>query len=151
MSSVLLGNGQTIAGAPGQSLTVQADGSLAFSTGALVSNANLYWVTAAPVNPAPFTVLEGDGKITGAMFSYTGIGQYVLDLSSLLATGIFAAFVTSVTPYNNGGGDTFALANGTFSGNFLLGSPKVGLQFYRWTGSTYALQDREFSLLILAK
>lgn|SRR5487761_360075 len=115
-----------------------------------IPNATLYWVSAAPQNPPPFTVLAGDGKITGAMFTYRQGGEYVLDMSPLLTTGILGLWITGLQHFNDAGGDTEAVSNSTFTGDFVPGAKAIGLEFFRWNGAQFVSADRWFSLLIFA-
>lgn len=140
----------------GEVLTMGAGGKPTFAAaGGGIPNATLYWCTVGPVNPAPFVIWKGDGKITGGMFTFRTSGQYVLDLSSLLSTGIYALFGGGVYDGVAGSGFPSSLSfyNSTFSGAWPdHGATKtVGIANNHWNGAGFVATDDDFSLLILAQ
>lgn len=141
-------------GNSGQVLTMGVGGKPAFAAaGGGIPNATLYWVSATPtVSPNPFVIQFGDGKITGAMFSRRGTGQYVLDMTSLLSTGIYAIFPGGMNPNVAPGNPTsMSFNNAAFSGAWVFGSKNVGIAVYQWLNPWSAFDPSTFSMMILGQ
>lgn len=112
-----------------------------------IPNANVYWANVGPVNPAPFLIRVGSG-ITGAMWTFHSSGVYTLDMSSILTTGIYAAFVGI-----NGNQQipTCSFSNGALNNEFVPPAMTIGLAFAHWNGAGFLVFDPDFSIMILAK
>lgn len=125
------------------------------AAGGGIPNGTLYWCTVGPVNPAPFLVRKGDGKITGSMFTFHGGGLYILDMTSLLTKGIYAIFPGGSYDAAAGIGTITLLQffNSTFTGAFPDNGTalKFGIANNRWNGAAWVSVDDDFSIMILAQ
>ena len=138
----------------GDVLTVTAPGVLGFAapSGGFPKNGNVYWGSFEQANPAPFIVLANDGILSGSLFTYHSAGQYILDMTTLLSSGIYGIWGMVNTPFNDQC-NAMLFGNTTFSGNIAFGPGlfKLGLLITRWTGSGFNTTDRSFSLLVIGE